>query len=211
MESVSPDDLAAWIDERCATTDRYLFGITGPPGSGKSTLAERLGAELDAPVVAMDGFHLSNVELIERGQLGIKGAPETFAASSFVDLVRELRQPSAIVECPTFDHTIDEPVADQIRVTPDDVVVIVEGNYLLLDEAPWGELAGLLDATAFMDVPDDVRIERLVDRHVAFGRDRREALDFVRRSDELNARRIEPGRTRAELLVSSAEAPSPNL
>lgn len=211
MESVSPDDLALWIIERCVSTDRYLFGITGPPGSGKSTLAEQLGAALDAPVVAMDGFHLSNAELIERGLLGIKGAPETFAASSFVDLVRELRQPSASVECPTFDRTIDEPVADQTRVTPDDVVVIVEGNYLLLDEAPWGELAELFDATAYMDLPDDVRIERLVDRRVAFGRDRLEALEFVRRSDELNARRIEPGRSRAAVLVSPAVAPSPNL
>ena len=106
---------------------------------------------------------------------------------------------------------IDEPVANQIRVTPDDVVVIVEGNYLLLDEAPWGELADLLNATAYMDLPDDVRIERLVARHVAFGRDRPEALEFVRRSDESNARRIEPGRKHAAVLVSSSEAPSPNL
>jgi len=54
IESVSPDELAVWIGQRCTTTDRYLFGITGPPGSGKSTLARRLGAELHAPVVAMD-------------------------------------------------------------------------------------------------------------------------------------------------------------
>jgi pantothenate kinase len=208
MESVSPDDLAAWIIERRGRADRFLFGIAGPPGSGKSTLAARLGAELDAPVVAMDGFHLPNAELIERGQLGVKGAPETFAAAAFVDLVRQLRRANAVVDCPIFDRTIDEPVADQIRVTADDAIVIVEGNYLLLDEAPWGALADLFDATAYIDVPDDVRIGRLVDRHVAFGRTRSEALDFVRRSDEPNARRIEPGRRRADVLVSSPAAPS---
>jgi len=206
--SIAPQDLVAWIIERSGSTDRYLFGVAGPPGCGKSTLAERLGAELDAPVVPMDGFHLSNAELVERGQLGIKGAPETFAASAFVDLVRELRQATAMVACPTFDRMLDETVADRVRVTPDDPVVIVEGNYLLIDEAPWGELADLLDDIAYVDVPNGVRVERLVDRHVAFGRDRVEALDFVRRSDEPNARRIEPGRVRADVLVSSAEAPS---
>ena len=205
--SIAPQDLVAWIIERSASTDRYLFGIAGPPGCGKSTLAERLGAELDAPVVPMDGFHLSNAELVERGQLGIKGAPETFAASAFVDLVSELRQANAMVACPTFDRMLDETVADRVRVTPDDAVVLVEGNYLLIDEAPWGELAGLLDDIAYVDVPNDVRVERLVDRHVASGRGRVEALDFVRRSDEPNARRIEPGRVRADVLVSSAEAP----
>jgi pantothenate kinase len=203
MAIVAPEDLATWIVERAGSADRYVFGVAGPPGSGKSTLASRLGDELSAPVVPMDGFHRSNVELAALGLSEVKGAPETFDAGAFVELVRRLRRPRSEVTCPTFDRTIDEPLADQVRVTPADVVVIVEGNYLLLDEAPWAGLAGLFDAVAFLDVPDDVRIERLVERHVAFGRERSDAVDFVRDSDEANTRRIAAGRARADVLVSS--------
>jgi pantothenate kinase len=208
VDVVAAGDVAGWIRPRSARTRRYLFGIAGPPGSGKSTLAARVGADLGAPVVPMDGFHRRNADLAERGQLAIKGAPETFDALAFIALVRELRRPNTAADCPAFDRTIDEPVAGGARVTADDVVVIVEGNYLLLDEPPWGELAELFDAVAYLDIPDEVRIERLVERHVAFGRARRDAIDFVDQSDEANTRRIAPGRRRADLLVSFPPAGS---
>jgi pantothenate kinase len=194
-------DLESWIRDRSAAVDRYLFGIAGPPGSGKTTLAERLGADLGSPVVQMDGFHLPNATLRARGQLNIKGAPETFAASDFVELVRRLRDPSGVVECPVFDRTIDEPVPDGIMVVPDDVVVIVEGNYLLLDRPPWSSLSGLFDAIAYLDVPSDVRLRRLVDRHVAHGRSPAGAVEFVQRSDAVNAALVEESRPRADLVV----------
>ena len=205
--SVHAGDLAGWIVERSSGAPRYLFGIAGPPGSGKSTLAAALADELAAPVVPVDGFHLSNVVLADLGLLGVKGAAETFDADAFVGLVRRLRTAADAVDCPAFDRTIDEPTADQVRVEPDDAVVIVEGNYLLLDESPWSELVDLFDAVAYLDVADDVRVGRLVDRHVEFGRTRPEALDFARRSDEANARRIAPSRSRADVLVSFARSP----
>lgn len=201
MIVVEIDALPSWILERSAGTRRFLFGIAGPPGSGKSTLAAGLAAALGAPVVAMDGFHLPNAVLAERRMLGVKGSPETFAADDFVRLVRELRGAATAVGCPSFDRNVDEPIADQVQVGPDDVVVIVEGNYLLLDETPWVDLSELFDAVAYLDVPDSVRNRRLVDRHIEFGRSRPDAVEFVRRSDAANARRIEASRTRADVLV----------
>ncbi len=203
VADIESTHLSSWILEQSAGADRYLFGIVGPPGSGKSTLAAILGGELGAPVVPMDGFHLSNAELDERGLLDVKGAPETFAANAFVDLVRALRRSTEVVLCPTFDRTIEEPIPDQVRVVPSDPVVIVEGNYLLLEEVPWNELAGLFDAVAYLDVSNDVRVDRLVARHVESGRVRSEALDFVLRSDEVNARRVEHARARADLHIWS--------
>ncbi len=196
------DSLADWISAQCEGASRYLFGVAGPPGSGKSTIADRLGVTFGAPVVAMDGFHLSNAELDRRGQRGIKGAPETFASRAFVDLVRNLRAPSNDVWCPAFDRTIDEPIPDQIRVGPEHGLVIVEGNYLLLDQPPWGELCDLFDAVAYLDVPDAVRVRRLIERHVAFGRERADAAVFVERSDAANARLVEASRARSTVQVA---------
>ena len=196
-------ELASWIRQRSVGADRYLFGIVGPPGSGKSTMAELLGADLGAPVVPMDGFHLPNETLRARGQLDVKGAPETFAAADFVGLVSDLRDASRVIECPVFDRTIDEPIPDRIRVSPEDVVVIVEGNYLLLDRPPWSSLSDLFDAIAYLDVPAEVRRQRLVGRHVEFGRSRAEATQFVHRSDAVNAALVEASKGRADLVVAS--------
>ena len=198
--SLPEADLASWIREQASGVKRYLFGIAGPPGSGKSTLAARLGSELDAPVVPMDGFHLTNEVLRARGLLAIKGAPETFDATAFVDLVTALRDDHGAVRCPAFDRTIDEPVADRIIVGAA-AVVIVEGNYLLLDRPPWDSLAGIFDSIAYLEIREDVRRRRLIARHVAFGRDLADATEFVHRSDEVNAALVEASRSRAELVV----------
>jgi pantothenate kinase len=194
-------DLASWISERAAGSDRYVFGIAGPPGSGKSTLAARLGTVLGAPVVAMDGFHLPNDVLRSRGLLAVKGAPETFDADGFLTLVRAIRDASGTVWCPAFDRTIDAPVADYVSIGPGDVVVVVEGNYLLLDRPPWVSLSGVFDAIAYLDVPGEIRRSRLIARHVEFGRDPADAAEFVQRSDEANAVLVEASRIRADLVV----------
>ncbi len=204
--TLSEEDLAEWVMARREGRDRYLLGIVGPPGSGKSTVAQRLGRTIGAPVVVMDGFHRSNVELDALGLRGVKGAPETFASRAFVELVRRLRGPDSDVWCPSFDRMIDEPVPDQVRVGAEHRVVVVEGNYLLLDQPPWRELSELFDAVVYLDVADDVRVRRLVDRHVEFGKTREEASEFVERSDAANARLIEASRLRATLVVSMSAA-----
>jgi len=201
---LDPAEVAHWIREQAAGRGRYVFGIAGPPGCGKSTLAERVGAELDAPVLAMDGFHLPNRVLLARGLLQVKGAPETFDAAAFVGTVGEIRNATDVVSCPGFDRTIDAPVADCVRIVPDDTVVVVEGNYLLLEGDPWVSLSGLFDAIAYLDVPGDIRRERLIARHVEFGRDRVDAVEFVSRSDEANAALVEASRTRADLIVAAS-------
>ena len=194
-------DLSAWVREQATGVDRFLFGVAGPPGSGKSTLAKRLGNELGAPVVAMDGFHRPNAELVASGLRDVKGAPETFDAPAFVRLVRSLRDPTRTVRCPAFDRVIDEPVSGKVTVDPRDSVVIVEGNYLLLEQEPWSSLSGLLDATAFLDVASPLRITRLVARHIEFGRERADAIEFAHGSDAANAVLVEASRSRADLVV----------
>lgn len=200
-EHIAVSDVAHWIRRHADGERRYLFGIAGAPGSGKSTLTASLADELDAVAVPMDGFHLPNATLDERGLRGVKGAPETFAADAFVAAVRRLAAADADVELPDFDRVIDEPRPSRLRVRVSDRLVIVEGNYLLLDSEPWVELRDLLNAVAHLDVDLELRVKRLVDRHVRFGMTPREASAFVQSSDEPNAALVEAVSHRAHLII----------
>jgi len=203
VEQIAASELAPWIRHCAAGSGRYLVGITGSPGSGKSTLAARLAADLDAVVVPMDGFHFPNETLDANGLRNVKGAPETFAADAFVAAVRQLAAADTDVHLPDFDRMADEPRPGRITVRLSDDIVIVEGNYLLLDEAPWSELRDRFDAVAHLRVDSAQRVERLVRRHVRFGKTRDQALAFVQSSDEPNAVRIEAVSDRAHLHVDA--------
>ncbi|MEU7734560.1 nucleoside/nucleotide kinase family protein [Streptomyces griseus] len=184
---------------------RRVLGIAGPPGAGKSTLAERLAAELDgrAALVPMDGFHLAAAELDRLGRAERKGAPDTFDATGYVALLRRLRAPDPLhtVYAPAFDRSLEEPVAGALPVPPAVPLVVTEGNYLLLDDGPWAPVRTLLDEVWFLEPDPEARVRRLVDRHVRHGRPRRRAEEWVARSDEANARLVERGRNRADLIV----------
>lgn len=189
-----------------ASGERKILGLVAPPGAGKSTLAEALIAH-HAPLVQgvpMDGFHLANSELARLGRQQRKGAPDTFDAAGFVSLLRRLKyqSPAETIYAPEFRRDIEEPIAGAIAVAPETTLVITEGNYLLLDDQPWSELRELVDEIWYLDVPDELRRERLLARHMQFGRSRAQALDWITRTDEPNAVRIARTRAQADLCVS---------
>ncbi|MFD3334529.1 nucleoside/nucleotide kinase family protein [Streptomyces sp. NPDC058700] len=185
---------------------RRLLGLAGAPGSGKSTLAARLVDRLDglAVLVPMDGFHLAQAELERLGRADRKGAPDTFDAAGYAALLARLRapEPCTTVYAPAFDRTLEEPVAGAVPVGPEVPLVITEGNYLLHDEGAWAGVLPLLDEAWYLHLDDSVRVPRLVDRHVRFGKDRTHAERWVHASDEPNAHLVARGRDRAHLVVT---------
>lgn len=180
---------------------RHLLGLVGAPGAGKSTLAAALNHSFAgvSQVLPMDGFHLANGELARLGRAGRKGAPDTFDAAGFAALLRRVRaqQHDEIVYAPEFRREIEEPIAGAIALLPDTRLVIVEGNYLLVDDGPWRDVAAWLDDIWYVDIDDALRRERLVQRHEHFGRSHDAALEWVAATDEPNARLIESTRDRA--------------
>lgn len=183
---------------------RQLLGIVGAPGVGKSTtavlLAEALGDR--AALVPMDGFHLADAELRRLGRHERKGAIDTFDGAGYVALLRRLRSPGRVtVYAPEFRREIEEPVAGAIPVPPEVRLIITEGNYLLVPDGPWAEVRGLLDEAWFLKIDDDLRLRRLTQRHVRFGRAPAEASARARGNDQVNATLIEATAARADLII----------
>jgi len=185
---------------------RALLGLVGPPGAGKSTVAAALVDAMKgrAQLLPMDGFHLAQVELERLGRAQRKGAPDTFDSEGFVALLERVRgQRDEIVYAPEFRREIEEPIAGAIALLPQTPLVVAEGNYLLLDDGPWAKVRALLDEVWYIDVDDELRRRRLVERHRRFGRSEQEARAWVESTDEPNARLIAKGRAKADVVIST--------
>ena len=190
MTEISEPDLVTLLRRTTAGKSRMLVAVVGAPGSGKSTLAEALaGALPQAQWIPMDGFHMDNETLAARGTLERKGAPETFDAAGFVTFVRALAGGHQ-ADYPTFDRTADAVIPQGGRIAPDTRVFVVEGNYLLLDDDPWSELARLWDVTVTLEVDEDELERRLVERWVRHGHAPEDALFRAHNNDLVNARVI---------------------
>ncbi|MFF9430851.1 nucleoside/nucleotide kinase family protein [Streptomyces sp. NPDC014746] len=199
------DRLVARARGLAGAGERRILGIAGAPGAGKSTLAGRLVDRLDgaAVLVPMDGFHLARAELERLGRAGRKGAPDTFDAAGYTALLARLRTAGTTVYAPAFDRALEEPVAGSIPVPPEVPLVITEGNYLLHDEDAWAAVRPLLDEAWYLDLATDVRVPRLIARHVQYGKDPSHAEHWVHTSDERNARLVALGRDRADLVITA--------
>ena len=225
----SVDAVGAAIRAAAAPCARTLVGIVGAPGAGKSTLAAAVVDRLEgtAALLPMDGFHLPQARLIELGRRDRMGAPDTFDVDGFLATLALLRASGTdaaalcgniggtgstntmgdignsgeVVSAPGFDRTREEPVPGLISISPELPTVVVEGNYLLLDTGGWERVAPLLDLVFFVAVDRDIRLGRLIDRHVRFGKSPAAAEAWALGPDERNAVMIEATAARADHIV----------
>ncbi|MGB7818826.1 MAG: nucleoside/nucleotide kinase family protein [Ornithinibacter sp.] len=203
-------DRVEMLSGRDRPPDRLIVGIVGEPGSGKSTVADDLVRVLESRgiasvVVPMDGFHLSRAELERRGLADRKGAPESFDGLGYAELLEHLRSsPEESVSAPAYDRTVEEVVDGAVEVAAGTTIVITEGNYLLLDGEPWCRVAPLLALSCAVEVDADVRLARLIDRHVFFGRSPEDARAWVDRVDEPNATLVRDSMHGADVAIRLA-------
>lgn len=199
---MNEQDLAAAIAARAqaAGEGRFVVGLAGPPGAGKSTLAARLVALLGqgARAVPMDGFHYDDAVLEARGPRARKGAPDTFDAAGFLHLLMRLRS-EAELAIPLFDRALEISRAAADVVTAADRILLVEGNWLLLDEAPWN--AARYDLTVWIDVPEAELDRRLVARWAHHGKTPEAARAWIDGNDLPNIRRAIHGSRPADLVL----------
>lgn len=206
----TPSEIAAVIAERIRAlpppAPRHLVAIAGGPGSGKSTVAQTLCTRLNAAgtpagLVPMDGFHLDNDILDARGLRPRKGAPDTFDLGGFNSILERLqRDPEVIV--PRFDRERDLSIGSATVIGPETTTVIVEGNYLLLDQPGWRDLARHWSLAIFLS-PDLAEVEnRLVRRWQDLGLSQDEVRQRVAGNDLPNARLVQEKHVQADLTLT---------
>lgn len=206
----------------------YIVGLAGPPGAGKSTLASevvyRLNTKASKPVnyvveevggigiaVPMDGFHLyrSQLDAMEdpAEAHARRGAPWTFNPALLLNCLRSLRIEGA-ASFPSFDHGVGDPVENDILVGKHHRVVVVEGNYLLVEDGIWKEVSEVFDEKWFIDVDLDIAMRRVLKRHVATGKEPDVAKWRIDYNDRPNAELIMKSKKNADLVIKSVDIAS---
>ncbi len=180
---------------------RILVMLAAPPGAGKSTLLaylEKLSAECEGlekiQTIGIDGFHryqdyLLTHTTVRDGEtipmVKVKGAPETFDLDKLTERVRKVAA-GEVCGWPQYDRLLHNPVED--AVTVDGEIVLLEGNYLLLDTDGWRDLKKYADCTFMIRAEEDLLRDRLVERRMKTGVAQKAAEEFVDYSDMVNVR-----------------------
>lgn len=158
---------------------RKLIGIVGIPGSGKSTLAQSLCARINQHqesciIIPMDGFHVTKAQLDSmpnpEAAHARRGAHFTIDGYSLLQLILKIKtDPNQIHSAPSFDHSKGDPIDADIHIHPYHSVILFEGLYLNLNLEPWSEISKLLDMIWMIDIPIQIAMERVANRHVYAG------------------------------------------
>ena len=202
--------IADLLEARAAGGARVIVAIAGAPGSGKSTLADKLAGKLNgrqpgmAAVLPMDGYHYDDLYLVPAGLRPRKGAPMTFDVGGLYHTLQRLRaRDEAEVAVPVFDRKIEIAWAGA-RLIPREVpVIVVEGNWLLLNQAPWDRLRPMFDLTVMVEVPEHVLRARLRGRWERLGLTEAEILAKLEENDLPNARWVRDGSIAAQFRIAN--------
>jgi pantothenate kinase len=213
--------LARFLLNKIAGTPRFVIGIGGPPACGKSAFTSLLSAVCcavaAAPIaaaVSLDGWHYPNQYLdthtlvrngVEVPLRRVKGGPASFdsgAALAFLKLIRT--EPR--LAYPTYSRILHDPLPDGAWIEPHHHLILMEGNYLLVDQAPWDAFAALFDLSIFLTAPRAELIHSLRERHLRGGKDSAAVEKHMQFSDYPNMDLITQHSRAADITVEKADS-----
>lgn len=212
--SLTPEEAAAEITSRAIMVAaqhnrRVVIGIAGGPGSGKSTIAADVIGQLNDKIdgsaarVPMDGFHMRHARLTELGLVEVKGSPETFEPAAFIKFLKKLKSATSATPVPSYSRKTEDVVDDAFSIPGNVPILVVEGNYLLLDRLPWHEIKSDLDFAIYLSVPREIVKARLLKRHGEQGLFSEERnIEHVENVDLANYDTVAADKGRADLVVN---------
>ncbi len=173
---------------------RYFIAISGAPASGKSTISEKLKSELNSnnqtsSVLQMDGFHLDNNILETKKLIERKGAPETFDVLGLLNCLLRLKNEGEVI-VPIFDRSLELSRSSALVISENTKIIIVEGNYLLLDQEPWRKIHNFFDTTIMIDCDKDILEKRLIERWESYGLSNDQIKNKVYKNDLPNGLKV---------------------
>jgi hypothetical protein len=213
--------LADHLIQKAAGNPRIIIGIAGPPGSGKTAFASLLAAVINVKIgqeaavsVGLDGWHYPNSYLdtnwVTRDGVSIpmrqvKGAPETYDTASALVFLRAARQGDTL-PYPQYSRALHDPIPSGGSLTLQHRLIIVEGNYLLLNAPGWQEFHPLFDISIFINAPRADLVTALRARHIRGGKDPDAADKHLQFSDLPNLDLILSLSKPADILVNKTDS-----
>ena len=203
------DQLLISITERIDNDDknRYFIALSGPPASGKSTISQKLANDLSAKeynssILQMDGFHYDDLILKEKKLLLKKGAPETFDVMGLINFVSRLQKEDEVV-IPIFDRSLELSRSSAVIISKNTKVIIVEGNYILLNSYPWCELHKFFNTTVMINCEKKILEKRLIERWKNFNLPKEEIDEKVYKNDLPNGVNVLKNSIKADYILEN--------
>ena len=209
MSGLTYDQLIISVIDSIDKNDknRYFIALSGPPASGKSTISENLAKDLSAKgynssILQMDGFHYDDLILKEKKLLSKKGAPETFDVMGLINFVSRLHKEDEVV-IPIFDRSLELSRSSAVIISKNTKVIIVEGNYVLLNSYPWSELHKFFNTTVMINCEKKILEKRLIERWENFNLPKKEIDEKVNKNDLPNGVNVLKNSIGAEYILEN--------
>ena len=194
---------------------RLIVMLAAPPGAGKTTLSfflqylsENREGLTPLQAIGMDGFHhyrdylnshTVTVDGVEYPMAKIKGAPVTFDLEKLTEYIRRISAGENLL-WPSYSRKTHDPLEDAITVSRS--IVLLEGNYLLLNEPGWRDLKTFADYTIFIHAEEKALANRLICRKEAGGVSREAAAEHVAFCDMRNIKTCLENSMDADLMLT---------